>query len=114
MLAILSAFAFAACGGDPQPVPDPATDEEAVMPASLADSLKARAEESAAKIPPEVMKLFQKAGAELAASDLLAQAKSVGAKAPDFTLADGTGREVELAALRMDGPVVVTFYRGKW
>lgn len=38
----------------------------------------------------------------------------VGAKAPDATLADVTGKEVSLAQLYAQGPTLVVFYRGGW
>jgi peroxiredoxin len=38
----------------------------------------------------------------------------VGTPAPDFTLPNVTGHPVSLAALRAHGPVVLSFYRGRW
>ena len=38
----------------------------------------------------------------------------VGQMAPDFTLPDAGGRPVSLAELRARGPVVLSFYRGRW
>jgi len=51
---------------------------------------------------------------ELRASFAMEQAIAPGDVAPDFTLPDAQGRPVSLAALREQGPVVVTFYRGGW
>ena len=50
------------------------------------------------------------ASAEAAAGAAL----GVGDRAPDFALADATGETVRLGALLLDGPVVLTFYRGAW
>jgi peroxiredoxin len=44
----------------------------------------------------------------------IAAGLSVGDVAPDFTLADATGRAVTLSKLLSEGPVVLTFYRGEW
>ena len=41
-------------------------------------------------------------------------ALQVGERAPDFTLADATGRPVSLADYRGKKPVVIVFYRGYW
>ena len=38
----------------------------------------------------------------------------VGARPPDFTLADASGRAVSLAEYRGQKPVVLVFYRGYW
>jgi peroxiredoxin len=51
---------------------------------------------------------------ELRASFALSAAVGRGARAPDFTLRDPTGRPVALSELLRSGPAVVTFYRGGW
>jgi peroxiredoxin len=38
----------------------------------------------------------------------------VGAKAPDFTLEDATGKTVTLTEKLANGPVILVFYRGEW
>lgn len=48
------------------------------------------------------------------ASDVTAHALQVGTQAPDFTLPDVSGKDVSLATLLAQGPVVLTFYRGEW
>ena len=42
------------------------------------------------------------------------RALSVGDRAPDFTLPNADGEPVQLSDLLVDGPVVLTFYRGAW
>ncbi len=37
-----------------------------------------------------------------------------GAQAPDFTLPDALGNAVTLSQLLMQGPVIISFYRGEW
>ncbi len=39
---------------------------------------------------------------------------AIGSEAPGFTLEALDGREVSLAALTDDGPVVLVFFRGVW
>lgn len=39
---------------------------------------------------------------------------ALGAEAPGFTLAALDGREVSLAGLTAEGPVVLVFFRGAW
>jgi peroxiredoxin len=38
----------------------------------------------------------------------------VGQPAPPFTLPNGDGRAVSLADLTARGPLVLSFYRGRW
>ena len=42
------------------------------------------------------------------------RALGVGDRAPDFELPDAMGGTVRLSELLVDGPVVLTFYRGAW
>jgi peroxiredoxin len=39
---------------------------------------------------------------------------AVGDRAPDFALPNSTEQLVDSRALRARGPLVVTFYRGRW
>lgn len=60
----------------------------------------------------------QRAIMEKAASDLASAMPEpglkVGSAAPDFTLPDAFGNPVALKELLMQGPVILTFYRGAW
>jgi peroxiredoxin len=38
----------------------------------------------------------------------------IGQPAPDFSLPNGAGQPVSLTELRARGPVVLSFYRGRW
>ncbi len=51
---------------------------------------------------------------ELGESALHEQVLDVGQMAPEIALPDGDGNEVSSRALLDEGPLVVTFYRGKW
>lgn len=81
---------------------------------TLKQQLEARAEESAKKLPAEVRTEFAKGIEAVDESGILDQAKKVGDKAPDFTLKNAKGKEVQLTTLLKDGPVVLTWYRGGW
>ena len=109
---------LAGCGDEPAPTAPgttpPAAPAASQEPGPLAEKLKAKADAGMKMMPTEVVALFKKAGEELAASNLAEQAKTVGAKAPVFSLKDGGGENKALADLLKEGPVVLTFYRGKW
>jgi peroxiredoxin len=49
-----------------------------------------------------------------ASSEAASRALRAGARAPLFTLADVTGRQVSLEDLLSEGPVVLHFFRGAW
>ena len=80
----------------------------------LAEKLAARKAAGMAKMPDEVKQVFARSAQDLAKSDLLAKALKAGARAPAFTLKDALGQDTTLAALLKEGPLVLTFYRGKW
>lgn len=52
--------------------------------------------------------------AALAESGIAGGALTVGDKAPDFTSPNATGGEVTLSELLVDGPAVLSSYRGAW
>ncbi len=76
--------------------------------------LRAAAEASAKKAPPELSTTFKKGIDEVAASGVLKTALNVGGAMPDFTLTDAEGKAVKSADLLARGPLVVVFYRGAW
>jgi cytochrome oxidase Cu insertion factor (SCO1/SenC/PrrC family) len=67
-----------------------------------------------AKIPPEIMELLGKSQQEIEATGIVGLAPKVGDKAIDFTLPNQDGKQISLSGLLSQGPVVVTFFRGKW
>jgi len=81
---------------------------------SLEDKLAAIREMAKTRQAPEVRAVMQKATKELRASGIMDRVAKVGAPAPDFTLPSGAGQPVSLTALRARGPVVLSFYRGRW
>ncbi|MEU1005342.1 peroxiredoxin-like family protein [Streptomyces tibetensis] len=66
------------------------------------------------QIPAEIRLIMLRAGQELADSGQAARALTVGAQAPRFNLPSATGQTLALDDLLVDGPVVLTFYRGSW
>ncbi len=67
-----------------------------------------------AKAPPEVLAKKYRATEELRASGILGRVLKKGNHAPEFNLPDAAGRMVSSAALLRNGPLVVSFFRGKW
>ena len=66
------------------------------------------------KASPEIIEILRRTGEELRATGIADTALREGAKAPDFTLPNAVGRPYHLAEGLTRGPVVVTFYRGRW
>jgi peroxiredoxin len=65
-------------------------------------------------VQPERMALSDRAVAELFASGVEQNILPVGATAPEFTLADASGRQIRSADLLSLGPLVLDFFRGRW
>jgi len=81
---------------------------------SLEDKLAAIREMAKTRQPAEVRAVMLKGTEDLRASGIMSRVAKVGATAPDFTLPNAEGQPVSLAALRARGPVVLSFYRGRW
>jgi len=80
------------------------------LKAELAD-LRTRLE---SKRPADVVATMHRAIDELRASGAADRILKPGDPAPDFRLPDATEQIVDSRALREKGPLVVTFYRGRW
>ena len=65
-------------------------------------------------VPSERMAPSERFIAELFASGAEERILPVGATAPDFELNDASGRPVRSADLLALGPLVITFFRGRW
>jgi hypothetical protein len=74
-------------------------------------SLRARAE---AKRAPEIVAAMRRAVDELRASGAPQRVLKPGSPAPPFALPDADERIVDSSDLLAKGPLVVTFYRGRW
>jgi hypothetical protein len=81
---------------------------------SLKDELQALREKAEAKRPPEIVAQMHRAVDELRAAGAPGRVLKVGDVAPHFALPDGDERIVDSTALLTRGPLVVTFYRGRW
>jgi peroxiredoxin len=57
---------------------------------------------------------MERSVADLRASGIRQRVARVGQPAPDFTLPTAAGVSIGLADLRVRGPVVLSFYRGRW
>lgn len=65
-------------------------------------------------VPPAVIEIMHRATNELIESGAAARALKAGDKAPLFTLNDSQGYPVSSAELLLQGPLVLSFYRGVW
>lgn len=81
---------------------------------SLKDELRALRDRLEGKRPADVVATMHRAVDELRASGAPGRVLGVGARAPEFALPDGEGRLVASKDLLGRGPLVVTFYRGRW
>ena len=81
---------------------------------SLEEKLSAIREMAKTRQPSEVRAVMHKSTEDLRAAGIMSRVAKVGAAAPDFTLPNQAGAPVSLAALRARGPVVLSFYRGRW
>jgi len=81
---------------------------------TLQETLDAMREASKTRVPPEVRAVMQRGIADLRASGIMSRIAQVGQTAPDFTLPNAGGQPVSLTELRTRGPVVLSFYRGRW
>ena len=64
--------------------------------------------------PKEVVDVMHRATDNLEKSGILDGTVKVGDQAPDFSLKNADGQEFSLKDLLSRGPVVLSFYRGKW
>ena len=81
---------------------------------ALQEKLDAIREMAKTRIPPEARAVMERSTDDLRASGIMSRVARVGQPAPDFTLPDAAGRPVSLKALLARGPVVLSFYRGRW
>ncbi len=81
-------------------------------------TLRARLEEIQVNtrkyVPAEKLAITDRAIEELRQSGLAQRALPVGARAPEFELADGDGKLFRSADALSRGRLIVSFYRGRW
>ena len=66
------------------------------------------------RIPPEALKIMHRVTADQRASGFQARMPKPGQPGPAFTLANQDGVDVSSAALVARGPIVISFFRGRW
>jgi hypothetical protein len=81
---------------------------------ALQERLDALRAASKTRIPPEAQAVMQRSIADLRASGIMSRIARVGQRAPEFVLPNANGRDIGLADLVARGPVVLSFYRGRW
>ena len=81
---------------------------------TLNEQLQAIKEKSRDRIPAAAREIMERAVEEQRTSGVLDRVVKVGQRAPDFTLPDASGKPVGLADLLTRGPVVLSFFRGRW
>ena len=81
---------------------------------TLQEKLDTMREASRTRIPPETRAIMQRSIEDLRASGIMNRIARVGQTAPDFTLPNASGQSVALEELLARGPVVLSFYRGRW
>ena len=81
---------------------------------ALQEKLDAMREMSKTRVPPEARAVMERSVADLRASGIMSRVAKVGQTAPDFTLPNAGGQQVSLKELVARGPVVLSFYRGRW
>lgn len=80
---------------------------------SLGRKLKAIAESLSASAPEASVALHGFVE-DLRATGVMDRVRKVGEAAPTFALEATDGRHLSLASLVSLGPVILTFYRGRW
>jgi hypothetical protein len=75
------------------------------------DNQKKQFESSATK---EAVEIMHRATGDLSRSGIMDRFLREGDKAPDFSLNDAYGNQVQLSKRLTERPVVLGFYRGRW
>ena len=88
--------------------------EPSVSNTSLRDRIEAWSAQHVADFPPEVRRIFADKTEALTKSDILKTCLQTGQIAPDFDLPDSMGAPIGLASKAVEGPVILSFYRGTW
>ncbi len=80
----------------------------------LQEKLDAVSASLAKEAPQEFLDAFHRLVENLRTSGIMDGVPKVGDNAPQFTLPSYQGPAVSLADLRARGPVIISFYRGRW
>lgn len=66
------------------------------------------------QVPEQALEIMERSGEKLRDSDILTQVVKLGDKAPDFSLVNTVNNEIILSDFLRNGPVVLSFFRGRW
>jgi hypothetical protein len=81
---------------------------------ALHEKLDAIREMVKVRIPSEARAVMERSTAELRASGIMDRIARVGHPAGLFALPNRDGRSISLGDLTARGPVVLSYYRGRW
>jgi len=81
---------------------------------SLQAKLRAYKKGMMKQTPPEALEIMNRATEDLKQSGIMENVIKEGDQAPNFVLPNTDNREISLISLIERGPLVVSFYRGKW
>jgi hypothetical protein len=81
---------------------------------TLADRLQTIKEKSRERIPAESRVIMERAVEDQRRSGAVGRGVKIGERAPEFTLPSAAGHLVTLADVVARGPVVLSFFRGRW
>ena len=81
---------------------------------SLQEKLNAYKEGMVQKAPQEALEIMHRATEDLRNSAIMAGVVKVGDTAPEFEMQNAAGNHIRLKDLLSEGPLVLSFYRGKW
>ncbi len=81
---------------------------------SLQEKLDAYKKQIAKQAPGEALEIMHRATLDLQNSKIMEGVIKVGDKAPDFELKNAADELVRRQDLLADGPLVLSFFRGKW
>ena len=85
--------------------------EEKMVLQDKLDRLKADFE---AKAPKDVLEIMHRATDDLNNSGIMQQVLKIGDKAPEFDLKNAAENLIRSMDLLSSGPVVLSFFRGRW
>jgi len=80
----------------------------------LQEKLEAYKEGVLKKAPKEALDIMHRATEDLRNSAIMEGVAKVGDPAPEFELQNAAGERIRLKDLLSEGPLVLSFYRGKW
>ncbi len=81
---------------------------------NLQERLDARRSQFEKKAPKEALDIMHRATEDLRNSGIMDRILKIGDTAPDFELKNAFGQPIRSKSLISDGPLVVSFFRGKW